>query len=171
MSKRSSIFTFHSYDKVSLTQHIYYAFTVVYCTFRNHAWVSFQGFCESYNDTHSLSKDEGNKHAASPHVLVHFLLVNYGLNVSCAELNPHTVADAFYNGELENEIRLLATTSDTVNLSDFTFRKDSDREAIMEKIESIRSQTMYHHHDCTPDCKQRGKLNNFLSIKEAALLR
>lgn len=29
MSKRSSIFTFHSHDKVLLTQHIYYAFTVV----------------------------------------------------------------------------------------------------------------------------------------------
>ena len=49
-------------------------------------------------------------------------------------MNPHNVADAFYNGELENEIRLLATRSGTVNLSDFTFRKDSDREAIMEKI-------------------------------------
>ena len=166
MSKRSSIFTFHSHDKVLLTQHIYYACTVVYCTFRNYAWVSFQGFCESYNDTHSLSKDEGNKHAAS----ALSILVNYRLNVSCAELNPHIVADAFYNGELKNEIRLLATTSDTVNLSDFTFRKDPDREAIMEKIESIRSQTIYHHHDCTPDCKKWGKLNNFF-VKEAALLR
>ena len=102
----------------------------------------FSRFNFIYNDTHSLSKDEGNKHAAS----ALSILVNYRLNVSCAELNPHTVADAFYNGELENEIRLLATTSDTVNLSDFTFRKDSDREAIMEKIESIRSQTIYHHH-------------------------
>jgi len=46
------------------------------------------------------------------------------------------VGDAFYNGELENEIRILVTTSGTVNLSDFTFRKDSDREAIMEKIEA-----------------------------------
>ena len=60
---------------------------------------------------------------------MHFLLVNYRLNVSCADLNPHTVADAFYNGDLENEIRLLATTSGTVNLSDFTFRKDSERQS------------------------------------------
>ena len=59
-----------------------------------------------------------------------------------------------------SEIRLLVATSGTVTLSDFTFRKDSDREAMMENIESIRSQTIYHHHDCTPDCKQRGKLNN-----------
>ena len=76
-------------------------------------------------------------------------------------MNPHTVGDAFYNGELENEIRILVTTSGTVNLSDFTFRKDSDREAIMEKIESIHSQTIYHHHDCTPvRLQKRGKLNN-----------
>ena len=55
------------------------------------------------------------------------------LNLSYAEPSPHTVADAFYNGELESEIRLLVTTRGTVTLSDFTFRKDSDREALMEK--------------------------------------
>ena len=139
---------------------------MVYCTFRNHGWVSFQGFCESYNDTHSLSKDKGNKHATS--VIVHFLL-NI-CSTSHAELNPHTVADAFYNGELESEIRLLVTTSGTVTLSDFTFRKDSDREALMEKIESIRSQSIYHHHDCTPDCKKRGKLNNFGSKRSSTIV-
>ena len=74
-----------------------------------------------------------------------------------AELNPHIVADAFYNGEVESEIRLLVNGSGSLTLTDFTFRKDSDREAIMEKIESIRSQTIYHHHDCTTDCKKRGK--------------
>ena len=74
-----------------------------------------------------------------------------------AELNPHIVADAFYNGEVENEIRLLVNGSGSLTLTDFTFRKDSDREAIMEKIESIRSHTIYLHHDCTTDCKKRGK--------------
>ena len=36
------------------------------------------------------------------------------LNLSYAKPNPHTVADAFYNGELESEIRLLVTTRGTV---------------------------------------------------------
>ena len=80
------------------------------------------------------------------------------------------MADAFYNGELESEIRLLVATSGTVTLSDFTFRKDSDREAMMENIESIRSQTIYHHHDCTPDCKQRGKLNNLGSKTSSTIV-
>ena len=91
-------------------------------------------------------------------------------STSHAEVNPHTVADAFYNGELESEIRLLVTTSGTVTLSDFTFRKDSDREALMEKIESICSQTIYHHHECTPDCKKRGKLNNFGSKRSSTIV-
>ena len=89
------------------------------------------------------------------------------LNLFYAEPNPHTVADAFYNGELESEIRLLATTRGTVTLSDFTFRKDSDREALMEKTESIRSQTIYHHHDCTPDCK---KVTNFGSKRSSTIV-
>ena len=121
--------------------------------FRNHAWVSFQGFAESYNDTYSLSKDEGKYNYATNHDWC----VSITLNHFFTELSPHVVADAFYNGEVENEIRLLVTGSSRLTLSDFTFRKDSDREVIMEKIESIRSQTIYHHHDCTPDCKKRGK--------------
>ena len=69
--------------------------------------------------------------------------------------------------ELESEIRLLVTTRGTVTLIDFTFRKDSDREALMEKIESIHSQTIYHHHDCTPDCK---KVTNFGSERSSTIV-
>ena len=89
------------------------------------------------------------------------------LNLCYAEPNRHTVADAFYNGELESEIRLLVTTRGTVTLSDFTFRKDSDREALMEKTESIHSQTVYHHHECTPDCK---KGTNFGSKRSSTIV-
>ena len=89
------------------------------------------------------------------------------LNLSYAEPNPHTMVDAFYNGELESEIRLLVTTRGTVTLSDFTFRKDSDREALTEKTESIHSQTIYHHHDCTPDCK---KVTNFGSKRSSTIV-
>ena len=32
---------------------------MLFVLFRNHAWVSFQGFAEAYNDTHNLEKEEG----------------------------------------------------------------------------------------------------------------
>ena len=56
-----------------------------------------------------------------------------------------------------------------MTLSDFTFGKDvdSDREALMEKIESISSQTSYHHHDCIPDCK---KVTNFGSKRSSTIV-
>ena len=52
-----------------------------------------------------------------------------------AELHPHVVADAFYNGEIENEIRQLAFEGWQV--TDFSFRSDSDQERIMEEIENV----------------------------------
>ncbi len=72
-----------------------------------------------------------------------------------AELSPHTVADAFYNGEMENEIRLLVT--EKMKLEDIFLKSDGDRETIMERIECIRSQSIYHHHYCAPDCRKRGR--------------
>lgn len=73
-----------------------------------------------------------------------------------AELHPHIVADAFYNGEIENEIRQLA--SEGWQVTDFSFRSDSDRERIMEEIENIRCQRIYPHNECTADCKERGMI-------------
>ena len=67
-------------------------------------------------------------------------------------------ANAFYNGELENEIRLLINDNHDLNLKDFTLRRDADRENIMEQVESIRSQTIYPHHQCSKDCRDRGEV-------------
>ncbi len=118
---------------------------------RNHSWVSFQGFSETYNDTHSLNKDQGFIiFNAMPFIL---LLVNSGMTEKIA-------ADAFYNGEIENEIRFLAlATNPNFALSNFTFNRDSDREETMEMIEAIRSCSIYTHceTDCTDVCKKRGK--------------
>ena len=75
-------------------------------------------------------------------------------NPHLTELHPHIVADAFYNGEVENEIRHLV--GEGWKLQDFSFRNDSDRECIMEKIESIRCQRIYPHYECTVECKERG---------------
>ena len=73
-------------------------------------------------------------------------------------MSAKVAADAFYNGEVENEVRLLLKDS-SMQLDDFKMKKDSDREVLMEKIESIRSHTIYHHHqhECTQECKQRGR--------------
>ena len=71
-------------------------------------------------------------------------------------------ADAFYDGELESEVRLLVLLAKPpCSLSHFSFTRDSDREMIMETIEAIRSTSIYTHSetDCTSVCKKRGKLS------------
>ena len=47
------------------------------------------------------------------------------------ELSPRTVAEAFYNGETENELRRM----DKV---EYRFKKDSNREECMTMIETAR---------------------------------
>lgn len=63
------------------------------------------------------------------------------------------MADAFYTGELEAELRLVGHV-------DYLFKKDSDRELCMEMIEGIRRTSTYPHPtvECTPDCKERGTI-------------
>ena len=75
-----------------------------------------------------------------------------------AAMSAKIVAEAFYNGELENEIRLLVEENNTLKLADFVYMKDSDRDVLMENIEAIRSSTIYrhHHHQRTQECKHRG---------------
>ncbi|XP_064393011.1 uncharacterized protein LOC135340449 isoform X3 [Halichondria panicea] len=95
------------------------------CSLANHSWVSFQGFAESYNTALEIPPDE--------------------------ELSPYIVGEAFYNGEVENELR-------RVNKIDYRFHKDSEREECMERIEEVRRQSIYHHKEdtCTAECKKRG---------------
>ncbi len=72
------------------------------------------------------------------------------------ELSPRVVADAFYNGELESEIRFLIEEHPTLQLDDFPFNTDADREHIMEQVESFRD--IYPHNSCTSECKERGEV-------------
>ena len=67
------------------------------------------------------------------------------------ELSPHTVGEAFYNGEVESELRRIEKV-------DYRFYKYSDREQCMEMIEEIRRQSIYPHNkeSCTDECKKRG---------------
>ena len=70
-------------------------------------------------------------------------------------MTPQLVADAFYNGELEAELR-------RVGMIDYRFKVDADREKCMDVLEEIRSQTLYPHSVCSDDCKKRGILNNIM---------
>lgn len=66
------------------------------------------------------------------------------------EISPEVSADAFYNGELEAELRRIE--------KEYRFKKDSDREKCMEMIEEHRRQNLYPHNEieCSPECKARG---------------
>ena len=64
------------------------------------------------------------------------------------------MAAAFWNGELENELRELGI------LDFFGMKKsDKDREKVMEEIDRMRAKTVYEHspEDCSDTCKERGK--------------
>lgn len=63
------------------------------------------------------------------------------------------MANAFWNGELETELR----ETRTVNMYGM-YHSDSDREVIMVHIDQLRAETNYDHssEDCTEDCKARG---------------
>lgn len=76
------------------------------------------------------------------------------------ELRPHIVGEAFYTGEVENEIRHMLQENPGTTLLQFRFKTDSDREEVMKTIESIRVTSTYPHppEECTPECKERGRL-------------
>ena len=73
------------------------------------------------------------------------------------------VSEAFYNSELESEVRLLAAEK-KLTLDECIFRQDADRENIMEKIEFIRSHSIYPHYYCTAECKERGMYGTVMII-------
>lgn len=63
-------------------------------------------------------------------------------------------SSAFWNGELESELRELG------NLAFFGLLKENDsREKVMEEVDKIRSKSVYSHSedDCSDACKARGK--------------
>ena len=68
--------------------------------------------------------------------------------------------EAFFNGELENELRQRNLTSSV------TFKKDSDREQIMQMIDTIRRSEIYQHQasDCNDVCKSRGEYKEIISV-------
>ena len=68
---------------------------------------------------------------------------------SHAELHRKVLANAFWNGELEKELR----ESDK---ADYIFSSTSDREKAMDDIDQQRATSVYTH-TCSKTCQERGK--------------
>lgn len=66
-------------------------------------------------------------------------------------LSRKTVAEAFWNYHIEEELRERCMIHTT------TFRKEGDREIVMKEIECFRKTTTYLHNYCDEKCKERGK--------------
>ena len=63
-------------------------------------------------------------------------------------------SSAFWNGELEDELREIG------NLDFFgLMHRNHDREKVMDEVEKLRVNTVYGHpsEDCSDACKARGK--------------
>ena len=74
--------------------------------------------------------------------------------LSLLEYGEKQSASAFWNGELEAELRELGSL-------DFfgMMKKNEDREKVMEEVDKIRAKGVYRHSsdDCSDACKARGK--------------
>ena len=124
--------------------------------FSLHAWVSFEAFAESYNDVFSST---GIAFFHLILLLLHLILVLIFLLLICyklfitpfLEFDRKVVADSFWWGELEAELR-------DHGWEDYRFQTDSDREECMRKIEEERCKTTYPHNkeDCSDLCRARG---------------
>ena len=80
-------------------------------------------------------------------------------------MSPRIVSEAFYNGEVESELR-------RIQMVDYRFKMDSDREMCMGVIEEIRRKTLYPHSEetCTDECKRRGITTSSCALTSFALL-
>ena len=76
------------------------------------------------------------------------LCVYFTLSIYSIQLNGHAVGGAFYNGELENELK-------RINRIDNRFFLNSDRENCMEMVEKTRRDNILQHNSthCTEECK------------------
>ena len=66
------------------------------------------------------------------------------------ELTRKHVAEAFWNFEVESELRL------TSDVDKFMWKENCDREAFMDEVDSKRSTNPYPHKYCSEECKKRG---------------
>lgn len=141
----------------------------------NHAWVSYIGFTEAYNDaTENVSpmseinipKSPGEYITLSTRYRLQFAIVcSYFVtfiysdlclqfsDTSCLLLDRRITSSAFIMHELEEECR-------DRNLQwSFMGTKEEAIDNLMGKIEKLRSSELYVHNkeDCSELCKKRGE--------------
>ena len=107
-----------------------------------------------------------NSHSGSTwiHVCIHstFIKKIYFISIvatgddgstSLKEIHSKTVASAFWNHQVEAELR-------ERGWEEYLFVSSSSREDCMKKIDEERAKSIYPHHEsnCSEECKQRGKL-------------
>ena len=68
---------------------------------------------------------------------------------SGAELHRKVVARAFWNSELEDELREQGQI-------EYKFESVDDNNKAMEEIDRQRASTVYPHQNCSAECRKRG---------------
>ena len=68
---------------------------------------------------------------------------------TAAEIHRKTVANGFWNYELELELR-------DRDMENFLFARTNDREKAMSLIDEQRADSIYDHDTCSDECKHRG---------------
>ena len=70
-------------------------------------------------------------------------------------LHRKTVADAFWNAELENELRQRGWIHSC-------FKNTQSKEKLMDDIDGIRANSIYLHNECSDDCQKKRYMHRFL---------
>ncbi|CAC5418866.1 unnamed protein product [Mytilus coruscus] len=130
------------------------------CESGNHAFVSHHAFAEIYNsvfhDNHQTTKRflEWNEHV-SEFMAEHTEskndqgMLKCGLQINMTRKNT---ISAYFNGELEHEVRHRGWTQEIV------FNKEITRETVMRWIDEDRKLELYKHSskNCSTSCKSKG---------------
>ncbi len=72
------------------------------------------------------------------------------MNMITHELHRKSVAEAFWNAEIEDELREIGQIG-------YIFSSVDSREKLMDSIDEERAKRPYAHNDCTDECKKRGE--------------
>lgn len=125
---------------------------------RNHAWVSFEGLTEAYNDALDLpSNDCMYIHLKficfHLHIMYDAKLI-FDLILFFVGLDRRATSKCFFWGEVEQELLEIRQIGYLFQGSDF--------EDCLDTIDKVRCQELYIHkaEDCSDSCKARGTVHS-----------
>ena len=146
----------------------------------HHGWCSFEACAEIYNEmirenivncenaanTAKFIKLGSDCETQGKHCLVSWLFIFWivDCNILPHELSRKIVAEAFWNAEIEAELR-------EKNCIGHRFMSSTSREELMMKIDEERSSSCYAHMECSEGCKSRGmqEINYFVGAEAEAI--